>query len=79
MLMFGKTKDKSSNKIILWFKKKKKKKKEAIEIWDADVDNVEKYYTKKFHKYCVNSEFILMIKIKKNIKKKNNKKKKKLI
>ena len=72
--MFGKTKDKSSKKRIWWCKKKKKK--EAIEIWDADVDNIEKYYTKKFHKYCVNSEFILMIKIKKNIKKKNNKKKK---
>ena len=51
--MFGKTKDKSSKKRIWWCKKKKKK--ESIEIWDADVDNVEKYYTKKFHKYCVNS------------------------
>lgn len=63
--MFGKTKDKSSKKRIWWCKKKKKK--ESIEIWDADVDNVEKYYTKKFHKYCVNSQFILMIKIKKKI------------
>ena len=72
--MFGKTKDKSSKKRIWWCKKKKKKK-EAIEIWDADVDNVEKYYTKKFHKYCINSEFILIIKIKKNIKKKKRIKK----
>ena len=71
--MFGKTKDKSSKKRIWWCKKKKKK--ESIEIWDADVDNVEKYYTKKFHKYCINSEFILIIKIKKNIKKKKRIKK----
>lgn len=54
---------------------KKRKKKESIEIWDADVDNVEKYYTKKFHKYCVNSQFILMIKIKKKYKRKLIKKK----
>ena len=67
--MFGKTKDKR----IWWCKKKKKK--ESIEIWDADVDNVEKYYTKKFHKYCVNSQFILMIKIKKKYKRKLIKKK----
>ena len=71
--MFGKTKDKSSKKRIWWYKKKKKK--ESIEIWDADVDNVEKYYTKKFHKYCVNSQFILMIKIKKKYKRKLIKKK----
>ena len=71
--MFGKTKDKSSKKRIWWCKKKKKK--ESIEIWDADVDNVEKYYTKKFHKYCVNSQFILMIKIKEKYKRKLIKKK----
>ena len=55
--MFGKTKDKSSKKRIWWCKKKKKK--ESIEIWDADVDNVEKYYTKKFHKYCVLCQFTI--------------------